>query len=137
MRHITKAAIVAMAEPKEWLKITPDDRVRFAVQLRIEGSHMLWTGACNGTYGRFRFRARCKAHPAYLVPAHIFAYFNTHSLYLPAPGELKGLDVGHTCTDHLCCEPLHLYLGTHAANMEEWKFREPQADVLPPCPVTI
>jgi hypothetical protein len=133
MKQITKAAIVAMAEPKEWLRITPEDRLRFAVMLKIDGSHMVWTGAQNGTYGQFKFRSASKEHPQYVVQAHIFAYFNTHSLYLPSPGELKGLDVGHTCTNHLCCEPLHLYLGTHAANMEEWTYREPSEA----CPITI
>jgi hypothetical protein len=126
MKLITKAAVVAMAEPKEWLRITPDDRLRFAIQLEISGSHMRWTGGRNGTYGQFKFRSACKAHRQYTVGAHIFAYFNAHSMYLPSPGELKGLDVGHTCTDHLCCEPLHLYLGTHDANMEERRYRVPE-----------
>jgi hypothetical protein len=123
MRHITKAAVVAMAEPKEWLRITPDDRLRFAVQLEINGKHMCWKGSRNGTYGQFKFRSESKAHPQYTIGAHIFAYFNTHAMYLPSPGEIKGLDVGHTCTDHLCCEPLHLYLSTHDANMEERRYR--------------
>ena len=128
MKHITKAAIVAMAEPKEWLRIIPDDRIRFSRFLKIDGSHMIWTGAKNGTYGKFKFRSATTQHPQYIVSAHVFAYFNAHSLFLPWPGELKGLDVSHTCVNHhLCCEPLHLYLATHPANMEEWKFREPEA----------
>lgn len=134
MRHITKAAIVAMAEPKEWLRITPDDRLRFSQFLKIDGSHLIWTGARNGTYGAFKFRSYSRRNLQYVVPAHVFAYFNTHSLYLPSPGELKGLDVAHTCVDHhLCCEPLHLYLATHDANMEERRYR----DDLEPCPITI
>lgn len=124
MKHITNAALVAMAEPKEWLRITDEDRLRFAVQLRISGLHLLWTGARNGSYGTYKFRSQSKTQPQMIVGTHIFAYFNAHSLYLPSPGELKGLDIGHTCTDHLCCEPLHLYLGTHDANMEERKYRE-------------
>jgi hypothetical protein len=128
MKHITNAAIVAMADPKEWLRITPDDRLRFAVQLEMSGLHMRWTGARNGTYGTFKFRSQSKIQPQMIVGAHVFAYFNAHSLYLPSPGELKGLDVGHTCTDHLCCEPLHLYLSTHDANMEERKYRDPEMD---------
>jgi len=131
MKHITKAAVIAMAEPQEWLRITPEDRLRFAVNLQIRyehgiySPHMRWTGLKNGIYGTFKFRSDCKAHPQMIVGAHVFAYFNCYSLYLPAPSELKTFDVGHTCTEHLCCEPLHLYLGTHAANMEEvLKYRD-------------
>lgn len=125
MKTVTKAAIVAMAEPKDWLKITPDDRLRFSCFLEISGIHMLWTGSRNGTYGQFKFRSETKEHPQVAVGAHVFAFYNTHSLYLPSLSELKVLDIGHTCTEHLCCEPLHLYLSTHAANMEEQiKYRD-------------
>jgi hypothetical protein len=64
-----------------------------------------------------------------IVGAHVFAYFNAHSLFLPAPGELRGLDIGHSCTEHLCCEPRHLYLGTHDANMEERRYRDSQPEL--------
>jgi hypothetical protein len=124
MKHITKAAVVAMADPKEWLRITPDDRLRFAVKLRTQGPHMVWTGATNRTYGAFKFRSATKDHPAMIVGAHVFAYYNTHSLFMPSPGEIGSFDVAHTCTEHMCCEPLHLYLATHTANMQERFDRE-------------
>jgi len=64
-----------------------------------------WTAAkCHQGYGHFRYKK-------HLINAHRFAWFLTHG---PVP---DNLDVLHTCDNESCCNPSHLFLGTHTDNM--------------------
>lgn len=66
-----------------------------------------WTGATQQTgYGRFRVDGR-------LQGAHRVAYVLTHGHLRP------GAHVLHRCDTPGCCNPSHLFLGTHADNMAD------------------
>jgi hypothetical protein len=72
------------------------------------GDCLLWTGAKNpGGYG-VAFLAE---HGT--TGAHRMSWILSHG---PIPG---GLFVLHKCDTPLCCNPDHLFLGTHADNMKD------------------
>jgi hypothetical protein len=103
----------------ERLKITQRDRLRFRLMLKrclddcpdCHGTCILFTGykqsGMRRGYGSFKFRR------GRTVPAHRFAHFAEHSLWL-----LPGGDVCHDfkCGHRACCNPQHIYLDTHKAN---------------------
>jgi hypothetical protein len=94
------------------LKITQEDRLRFARKLKRYGDCLLWTGSRNAQgYGKFKFRT------GMTVLAHRFALFAEHSLWMLPTGR-KG-DVCHvkTCPNRACCSHSHLYLGTRRDNI--------------------
>jgi HNH endonuclease len=56
-------------------------------------------------YGKFTIR------PGQMQPAHRFAYSDWHNIMLTS-----AILVCHHCDNPSCCNPLHLWLGTHADN---------------------
>lgn len=65
-----------------------------------------WTGSSIKGYGNMRWRGGIEY-------AHRIAY---ELAYGNCP---KDLDVLHTCDNPSCCNPRHLVLGTHLANMHD------------------
>jgi hypothetical protein len=85
---------------------------RFWEKVAIGNTDTCWEWqACtyhNG-YGKF---ALTRSNPVY---AHRLAYEFTHG---PIP---TGLLICHTCDNHLCCNPQHLFVGTQKDNMQDCK----------------
>lgn len=81
---------------------------------------LLWTGAKTaGGYGRMMIRSR---------------YFLVHRFMCELHhGRTDGLNVCHTCDVKLCCEPSHLFAGSHSDNMKDMisKGRVRGADRMP------
>lgn len=74
-----------------------------------------WIGSTNGGYGRTEIRDR-----AYY--AHRMIYYMTHpgEITLEGPEDVtSGGLVLHICNNKLCCNPLHLYVGTQKDNMRD------------------
>jgi HNH endonuclease len=69
-----------------------------------------WLGATRNGYGKIICQAD---HKRTYVTAHRLAWelFNG-----PIP---PGLDVLHRCDNPACCNPAHLFLGTHSDNMRD------------------
>jgi HNH endonuclease len=73
----------------------------------------LWTGAKAGKgYGTIYVREQRRN-----VGAHVVSWYLHHGTWPP-----EGMDVLHNCTGEAgdqpaCCNPVHLWLGTHQANM--------------------
>jgi hypothetical protein len=62
-----------------------------------------WLGSCNDDgYGRFGFDGR-------VGRAHVFAFTREHELP-------HGMIVCHSCDNPPCCNPGHLFSGTHRVN---------------------
>lgn len=73
-----------------------------------------WTGHLVTGYGQYRYRGRD-------TYAHRVAY---ERAFGPIP---KGLLVLHRCDNPCCCNPDHLFLGTHADNMKDKTSKGRQA----------
>jgi hypothetical protein len=84
------------------------ERFEKFINKTTESGCWLWTGADNGYgYGAFALR---KYH---VVAAHRLSW----ELYVgPIP---DNMDVLHKCDTPPCCNPLHLFLGTHKDNMQD------------------
>jgi len=79
---------------------------RFWAKVQKTATCWLWTGTrTRQGYGQFAVDKRTRAS------AHRMAYELTHG---PIP---EGLDVLHKCDNPPCCNPEHLFLGTHQDNM--------------------
>ncbi len=71
-----------------------------------------WTGGTNSQgYGWLRVGSR-KDNTRTMVLAH-------RLVYMLQVGDVGTLDVLHTCDNPLCCNPAHLFLGTHQDNMAD------------------
>lgn len=85
------------------LRLSKVERTEFWSFVDCKGSEecWLWQGGRNGDcYGYFKQRR-----------AHRLAYYLTY-------GQPKHF-VLHTCRNRLCCNPKHLYDGTHLQNMDD------------------
>jgi len=75
-----------------------------------QGSRSARTPNGGGGYGTLKWNRR-------YWYAHHVAYALTHG---PIP---EGAFVLHHCDDRVCCNPDHLYIGTHQNNMDDMKRR--------------
>ena len=84
--------------------------VRFWSKVDIRGPDECWewqAARTNNGYGRFRL-----SRPRIVVRAHVFSYVITK-------GDTNSLCVCHFCDNPACCNPKHLWLGTHIDNMRD------------------
>lgn len=83
----------------------------FWKRTRREGKCLIWTGPTIVS-GSGRLYGAVNRHRKHWL-AHRFAYLLTHGA-IP-----DSLQVLHQCDVTLCVEPLHLFLGTQADNMQD------------------
>jgi hypothetical protein len=76
----------------------------------LSGCHIWQASAKPNGYGQLTFRMR-------RLMAHRVAWIARHGPIA------KGLEVCHRCDERRCCNPDHLYLGSHAENMAEMKAK--------------
>jgi hypothetical protein len=94
------------------------DRFWSKVDCRSDDECWPWTAGTKDSrpgrdYGKFWIPARKGK-----VLAHRFAYAAAYGVVIPA-----GTHVLHRCDNPRCCNPAHLYLGTHADNMRDMSVR--------------
>ena len=93
-----------------------DPDLDFWQRLDKSGDCWLWTGSLkpNG-YGQL------SVGRGIVRTAHRYCWFLTH-------GEWPKLSVLHHCDTRHCCNPAHLYVGTHEDNMRDMRARNREAN---------
>jgi len=100
--------------PKE-IKLTPKDEARFWSKVdKSAGPDGCWLW----TAGKFRQGYGCFDVAGKSVKAHRTAYTLTNG-QIPHDGSAHGLCVCHRCDNPPCCNPAHLFLGTHIDNVRD------------------
>lgn len=85
----------------------------FQLKLVPQKGCLIWTGLVNPVNGYGHLKFKSVTHLA-----HRFAWTLEHG---PVPA---GMMVCHTCDNKPCCNPSHLFLGTHQDNMDDGKAKK-------------
>jgi hypothetical protein len=96
------------------------DIVKFWGLVKIGGKDECWPflGSCAGRgYGHLRFNGKTSK-------GHVIAY---EWAYGPIP---EGLEHCHTCNNRWCCNPNHIYAGTHQQNIDDREERYRRGEIL-------
>ena len=91
---------------------------RYTKVYPLSGCHIWQRSTKPNGYGQLTFRMR-------RLMAHRAAWIARHGPIR------KGLEVCHRCDERRCCNPDHLYLGSHAENMAEMKAKRRALRLLP------
>lgn len=95
---------------KKYISTEKDVLRKILSNLRKNGECLEYTGSINGNgYGRVRIGGR----EGKLIQTHRFVYAKTIG-NIP-----EGIFVCHSCDNPPCCNPDHLFLGTHVVNMAD------------------
>ena len=81
----------------------------FFAKVRADGRCLVWTGAVSGRPGRM-YGCFWNGKP---IKAHRFAYETWNGPLI------DGLLICHTCDNHRCVNPAHLYQGTASDNVRD------------------
>jgi hypothetical protein len=82
----------------------------------------IWLGTCIRGYGRFWDGTYTRNGNQRLIKAHCFSYELAYG-----EGSLGKKKCCHKCDRKKCIHPLHLFKGTHRANMHDMKVKDRQA----------
>jgi hypothetical protein len=114
--HLALASSLALPRPPRPPQPTDEDRFWQQVDVGEDDACWPWTGhSLDGRgYGRFTFHGRQRK-------AHQVAWEMTHGPILRQPGDTSyhGTCALHHCDNPPCCNPSHLFLGSHRDNMDD------------------
>ncbi len=94
-----------MPKPKSWRDLNQIDLALFWSKMTIDNPHecWIWSAASTGRYGTFRG-----------LRTHRLAWEIVNQRNIP-----EGMFACHHCDTPLCCNPEHIFIGTHQDNMTD------------------
>lgn len=105
----------SLKKPVALPELDARDAVRFWAKVEVGGADECWPWLASTAsgYGQFRAQLPGAAGRHRNLKAHRVAFALSHG---PIP---DGLSVLHHCDNPICCNPAHIYAGTHKRNMED------------------
>lgn len=109
---------VISEEEKEKIKLEKAINLfKSKISLPDENGCMNWRGfTMKSGYGRVNFNGK-------KILAHRLIWILTHGDIPNSEGHHRTLSVCHKCDNTICCNPEHLFIGTHRQNMQDMSMK--------------
>lgn len=98
------------------MQYTESDKARFWAKVEVRSDDECWPWKANLINGYGQFNMGGKIHQKKMVASRVSWELVNGDIH-------DGLHVLHKCDNPPCCNPKHLFLGTHDVNMKDMKAK--------------